>query len=128
MSDSLQPHGLPHARLPSPFTISWGLLKLMSTESVTPFNHLILCHLLFLPSIFPSIWVFSNESILHIRWLSNFSISPSNEYLGLISFRSDWFDVLAVQRTLKSLLQPYSLVSILVCKFYLHCQRQRVNF
>ena len=82
------------------FTISWSLLKLMSIESVMPSNHLILCHpLLLLPSIFPSITVFSNESALHIRWYWSFSISisPSNEYLGLISFRIDWFDLLAVQ-------------------------------
>ena len=96
-------------------TISWSLLKLMSTESVMPCNHLILCHpLLFLPSIFPSIRIFSNESAFHIRWpeywsLSlSFSISPSNEYSGLISFRIDWFDLLAVHGTLKSLLQHQS--------------------
>ena len=86
-----------------------SLLKLMSIESVMPSNHLILCHLLLLlPSIFPSIRVFSNESVLHIRWPKfwsfSFSISPSNEYLGLISFRMDWLDLLAVQGTLKSLL------------------------
>ena len=89
------------------FTISWSLLKLMSIESVMPSNYLILCHLLLLlPSIFPSIGVFSNEFAVHIRWPNfwSFSISPSNEYSGLISFRIDWFD-LAVQRTLKSLLQ-----------------------
>ena len=91
------------------FTILWILLKLMSIESVMPSNHLILCcPLLFPPSIFPSIRVFSNESALHIRWPTswsfNFSISPSNEYSGLISFRMDWFDLLAVQGILKSLL------------------------
>ena len=91
-------------------TNSRSLLKLMSIESVMPFNHLILCHsLLFLSSIFPSIRVFSNESVLCIRWPKywsfSFSISPSNEYSGLISFRMDWLDLLAVQRTLKSLLQ-----------------------
>ena len=91
------------------FTISWRLLKLMSIESVTPSN-LILYHPLFLlPSVFPSIRVFSNESVLHIRWpkywSSSFSISPSNEYSGLISFRIDWFDLLAVRGTLQSLLQ-----------------------
>ena len=90
-------------------TNSQGLLKLMSIESVMPSNHLILCcPLLLLPSIFPSIRVFSNESALCIRWPKywsfNFSISPSNEYSGLISFRIDWFDHLAVQGTLKSLL------------------------
>jgi len=84
------------------FTISWSLLKLVSIKSVMPSNHLILCcPLLLLPSIFPSIRVFSNESVLPIRWPKywnfSFSISPSNEYLGLISFRIDWFDLLAVQ-------------------------------
>ena len=88
------------------FTISQSLLKLMSVESVMPSNHLILCcPLLLLPLIFPSIRVFSNESLLHIRWPKywsfSFSISPSNEYSGLISFRMDWLDLLAVQGTLK---------------------------
>ena len=96
------------------FTISWSLLKLMSIESVRPSNHLFLCHpLLLLPSIFPCISVFSNESPLHIRcpkyWSFSFSISPSNDYSGLISFRTDQFDLLAVQGTLKSLFQHYSL-------------------
>ena len=91
-------------------TNSQSLLKLMSIESVMPANHLILCHhLLLLPSIFPSTRVFSNESVLHIRWPDcwsfSFSISPSNECSGLISFRMDWLDLLAVQGTLKSLLQ-----------------------
>ena len=92
------------------FNISWSLLKLMSIESVMPSNHLILCHpLLLLPSIFSSIRVFSNESTLHIKWSKCWSFSfifigPSNEYSGLISFRTDWFDLLAVQGTLKSLL------------------------
>ena len=99
------------------FTVSQSLLKLMSVESVIPSNHLFLCcPLLLLPSIFPSIRVFSNESALGIRWPRywsfsfsfSFSISPSNEYLGLISFRIDWFDLLAVQGTLKSLLQHHS--------------------
>ena len=93
------------------FSISWSLLKLMSNESVMPSNHLILCRpLLLLPSILPSITVFSNESALHIRWPKNwsFSISPSNEYSGLISFRTDWLDLLTVQGTLKSLLQHHS--------------------
>ena len=94
-------------------TNSWSLLKLMSIELVMSFNHLILCRpLLLLPSIFPSIRVFSNESILHIRWPKywsfNFSISPSNEYSGMISFRLDWLDLLAVQGTLKSLLQHHT--------------------
>ena len=91
------------------FTISWSLLKLMSIESVMPSNHLILCSLFLLPSIFPSIRVFSHESALCIKWPKywsfSFSISPSNEYSGLISFRIDWFDLLDVQGTLKSLFQ-----------------------
>ena len=95
------------------FTNSWNLLKFMSIEPVMPFYHLILCHpLLLLPSIVPSIMVFSNESVLRIRWPKywsfSFSISPSNEYSGLISFRMDWLDLLAVQGTLKSLLQHHS--------------------
>src|SRR5574337_153242 len=90
-----------------------SLLKLMSMESVMPSNHLILCHpLLLLPSIFRSIRVFSNESVLHITWPKywsfSFNISPSNEYSGLISFKMDWLDFLAVERTLKSLLQHHS--------------------
>ena len=94
-------------------TNSWSLLKLMSIESVIPSNHLILCHpLFFLPSIFPSIRVFSNESPLPIRWPKywsfSFNTSPSNEHSGLISFRMDWLDLLAVQGTLKSLLQHHS--------------------
>ena len=90
--------------------LSWGLLKLMSIQSVMPSNHLVLCRPLLLSSIFPSIRVFSNESALHIRWPKywSFSISPFNEYSGLISFRIDWFDLLAVQGTLKSLLQHHS--------------------
>ena len=94
-------------------TNSRSLLKLMSIESVMPSNHLILCHpLLLLPSIFPSIRVFTNESVLHIRWPKywsfSFSISSSNEYSGLISFRMGWLDLLAVQGTLRSLLQHHS--------------------
>ena len=94
-------------------TNSPSLLKFTPIESVMPSNHLILCHLLlFLPSIFPNIRVFSKESVLHIRWPKywsfSFSISPSNEYSGLISFRIDWFDLLAVQGTLKSLLHHHS--------------------
>ena len=94
-------------------TNSWNLPKLMSIESVMPSNHLILCHLLLLqPSIFPSIRVFSNESVFHIRrskyWSFSFNISHSNEYSGLISFRMDWLDLLEVQGTLKSLLQHHS--------------------
>ena len=94
------------------FTIYQSFLRLMSIESVMPSNHFILCYPLLLPSVFPSIRVFSNESTLHIRWPKywsfSFSISPSNEYLGFISFRIDWFDLSAVQGTLKSLLQPHS--------------------
>ena len=94
-------------------TNSWSLLKFMSIELVMPSNYLILCCILLLPpSVFPSIRVFSNESVLRIRgpkyWSFSFSISPSNEYSGLISFRMDWFDLLAVQGTLKSLLQHHS--------------------
>ena len=94
-------------------TNSCSLLKLLSIESVMPSNHLILCHLLLLPpSIFPSIRIFSKESVLHIRWPKywsfSFSISPSNEYSRLISFRMDWFDVLTIQGMLKSLLQHHS--------------------
>ena len=94
-------------------TNSWSLLKLRSIKSVMPFNHLILCRpLLLLPPIPPSIRVFSSESVLHIRWTKDwsfsFSISPSKEYLGLISFRMDWSNFLTVQGTLKSLLQHYS--------------------
>ena len=98
-------------RLPS-ITNSWSLLKLMSIESVMPSNHIILCHPLLLPSVFPSIRVFSNESVLCIRWPMHwsfsFSISPSNEYSELISFRMDWLDLLAVEGTLKSLFQHHS--------------------
>ena len=106
-------------------TNSWSLLKLMSLESVMPCNHLILyCPLLLLlPSIFPSIRVFSNESVLHIRWPKywsfSFNISPSSEYSGLISFRMDWLDLLAVQGTLKSLLQHHSSkASVLRCSAF----------
>ena len=103
------------------FTIFWSLLTLMSIEAVMPSYHLIPCHpLIFLPSIFPSIRVFSNESVVHIRWPKywsfSFSISASSEYSGLISLRIDWFDHFAVQRTLKSLLQHHSSkASILWC-------------
>ena len=112
MSNSLQPHRLQHARPPCPSPTP-SLVKLMSTELVMPSNHLILCRPLLLPpSIFLSIRVFSNESVLHIRWPKywnfSFSISPPNEYSGLISFRMDWLDLLAVQGALKSLLQHHS--------------------
>ena len=108
VSNSLRPHGLQHTRPPCPSPTP-SLPKLMSVESVIPSNHLILCHpLLLLSSIFPSIWVFSNESVLRIRWPRywsfSFSISPSNEHSGLISFRMDCLDLLAVHRNLKSLL------------------------
>ena len=105
-------------------TNSWSLLKLRSIESVMPSNHLILCcPLLLLPSIFPSIRVFFSGSVLHIWWPKywsfSFSISPFNEYLGLISFRTDWLDLLAVQGTLKSLLQYHSSkASILRCSAF----------
>ena len=112
MSDSSQLHGLLHAKLRSltmSLTISWRLLKFMSIELVMPSNHLILCHPLLLPSIFPSIKVFSKELAFHITWPKywsfSFSISLSNEYSGLIFFRIDWFLLLSVQGTLKSLLQ-----------------------
>ena len=108
VSDSLWPHELQHTRPPCPSPTSGSLLKLMSITSVMPSNHLILCcSLLLPPSIFLSIAVFSNESVLRIRWPKywsfSFNISPSNEYSGLISFRLDWLDLLAVQGTLKSL-------------------------
>ena len=110
VSGSLRPHGLQHTRLPCP---SPSVLKLMSIKSMMSSNHLILCHpLLLLASIFPSIRVFSNESALHIRWPKywsfSFSISPSNEYSGLISFRLTGLISLQVQGTLKSLLQHHS--------------------
>ena len=105
MSDSLLPHGLQHAKLLC-ITKSRSLLKLMSIELVMPSNHLILCHpLLTTPSVFPSIRVFSYESALLIRWPKywgfSFSISPSSEYSGLISFRMNWLDLFAVQGTLR---------------------------
>ena len=110
------------------FSISLSLLRLMSIESVMSFNHLILCRPLLLPpSIFPSVRVFSNESVLPIRWPKNwsfsFSISPSNEYSGLISFTTDWLDLLAVQGTLKCLLQHHSSkASILQCSAFFMAQ------
>ena len=112
MSDSATPWTAAHQTSLS-ITSSQNLLKLMSIELVMPSNHLICCCLLLLlPSIFPRIRVFSNESVPHIRWPKywtfSFSISPSSEYSGLISFRIDWFDLLAVQGTLKSLLQYHS--------------------
>ena len=109
-------------------SLSISLLKLTSIELVMPYNHIILCHpLLLLPSIFPSIKVFSNDSVLPIRWpkywIFSFNISPSNEYSGLISFRMDWLDLLAVQRTLSSLLQHHSSkASILQCSAFFMVQ------
>ena len=109
-------------------TNSWSSLKLMSVESVMPSSHLVLCHpLLLLPSIFPSIRVFLNESALHMRWPKywsfSFSIIPSKEHPGLISFRMDWLDLLAVQGTHKSLLQHHSLkASILWCSAFFTVQ------
>ena len=113
MSDSLWPHGIAARQASLSITNSRSLLKLMSIESVMPSNHLILCCLLLLPpSIFPSVRVFSNESTLCMRWPKywsfNFNISPFSEHPGLIFFRMDWLDLLAVQGTLKSLLQHHS--------------------
>ena len=111
---------------------TWSVLKLMSIESVIPSNHLIFCHpLLFLPSIFPNIRVFSKESFLHIRWPKywsfSFSISHSNEYSGLISFWIDWFDLLAVQGTLRSLLQHHtSKASVLQCSAFSMVQHSQL--
>ena len=120
LSRSLRPHGLQHNRPPCPSPTP-GVYSDSSIESVMPSNHLILCRPLLLPpSIFPSIRVFSNESALHIRWPKywnfSFSISPSNEYSGLISFRMNWLDLLAIQGNLKSILQHHSSkASILQC-------------
>ena len=112
VSDSLRPHGLQHARFSRPSPIPRACSNSCPSESVMSYNHVILCHPLLLPSIFPSMRIFSNESVLRIRWPKyqnlSFSISPSNEYSGLISFRIDCFDLLAVQGTLKSLLQHHS--------------------
>ena len=123
MSDALRPHELQHARFPCPSLSPRVCSNSMSIESVMPANHHILClPLLLLPSIFPSIRVFSNELTLCIRWPKywSISISPSNEYSRLISFRIDWFDLLAVQGTLKSLLQHHSSkASILQCSAFI---------
>ena len=113
MSNSYVTPGTAACQASLSITNSWSPPKPMSTESVMPSRHLILCRpLLLLPSIFPSVRVFSNESAPHIRWPKywtfSFNISPSNEHPGLISFRMDWLDLLAVQGTLKSLLQHYS--------------------
>ena len=134
MSDSLRPHEPQHARPPCPpledtsLNTSWSSLRLASIDSVMPSSHLILCHTLpLLPPIPPSIRVFSNESTLCVRWPKycsfSFSISPSNEHPGLIYFRMDWLDGLAVQGTLKSLLQPHSSkASILRCSTFFTVQ------
>ena len=113
MCGSLQPHGLQHVRPPCPSPTPRACSKFMCIESMMPSNHLILCHpLLLQPSVFPSIRVFSNKSVLYIRWPKfwsfSFSISHSNDYSGLISFRMDWLDLLAVQWTLRSFLQHHS--------------------
>ena len=124
MSISLQPRGLQHIRPPCPSPTPGAYSNSLSIEPLMPFNHLILCHpLLLLPSIFPSIRVFSNESVLCNRWPKywsfSFSISPFNEYSGLISFRMDWLDLLAVQGTFKCLLQYHrSKASILQCSAF----------
>ena len=118
MSNSLQPHAVSAVRQASlSFTISQSLLKLLSTESVTPTNHLILCHpLLLLPWVFPASGSFLMSRLFCIRgpkyWSFSFRISPSNEYSGLISFRIEWFNFLTVQRTLKGLLQHDSLKTL----------------
>ena len=124
MPDSLPPPRTAARQASLSFIISWSLLKLLSIKSVMPSNHLILCHpLLLLPSMFPSIKVFSNESVLCIRWPKycsfSFSISPSNEYSGLIYIMIDWFDLLAVQGNLKGLLQHRSSeASVLPCSAF----------
>ena len=114
LSDSLSPHGLQQAVLPASlsFTISLSLLRLMSIELVMASNHLILCHPLLLPSILPNIRVFSTDSALCITWTNywSFTISPSNEYSRLISFRIDWLDLLAAQGTLKGLPRDFSIL------------------
>ena len=121
MSDSLLPPWTAACQASLSITNSQSLLRLMSIKSVIPSSHLILCHpLLLLLSIFPSIRVFSNELVLHIRWPKywsfSFSISPSNEYLGLISFRIAWLDPLPVQGTLKGLLQHHSSKASILCR------------
>ena len=129
MFDSLWPHGLQHTVPPCPSPIPGACSNwCLSIQSTMPSNYLILCHpLLLLPSILPSIRVFSNESVFHIRWPKycsfSFSVSPSNEYSRLISFRIDWLDHLAVQGTLKSLFQHHSLkTSVLQCSVFFMVQ------
>ena len=128
MSDYLRCNGLQHTRLPC-LSLLLEIAQLMSIDSMMPSNHLILCHpLLLLPSIFPSIRVFSNKSVIYMRsqkyWSSSFSIGPSNEYSKLISFRIDKFDLLAIQGTLKSLLQHHhsSKASVLQCSAFFMVQ------
>ena len=123
MSDSLWPHGLQHTRPPCPSPTPGAYSNSCTLSWWCYINHLILCHPLLPPSIFPSIRVFSNELVLHIRWPKywsfSFSISPSNEYSGLIFFRMNWLDLLAVQGTLKHLLQHHnSKASILRCSAF----------
>ena len=128
MSDSSQPYGLQHARLSCPSLFSLSLLRLISIELMKPSHHLILGRpLLLLPTMFPSIKIFSNKLVLHIRWPKywsfSFSISPFNEYSRLISFKIYWFDLLVVQRTFKSFLQHHSLkASILWCTAFFMIQ------
>ena len=127
MSNFLQPNGLQHTRTSCPSLFPRVCSDSCLIESVMPSNHFILCRPLLLPSVFPSIRVFSSESVIHIRkpkYLSfSFSISPSNEYSGLISFRNDWFDLLAVQGTLKSLFQHHNLkASSLWCSAFFMVQ------
>ena len=126
----LKRHGLQHARLPCPSS-SPSLLRFTSTELVTPSNHLILCCLLLLFSIFSWVGVFPNESALHIRWPKYWSftcnIRPSNEYSGLISFRIDWFDLLPVQGTLNTLLQHHSSKELILwCSAFFMVQHARL--
>ena len=126
MSDSSQPHGLQHSRLPCPSAASRAYSNSCLSHQWLPSNYLILCHPLLLPpSIFPSIRVFSSESVLCIRWPKSWTIniSPFNEYSGLIPFRIDWVDLLAVQGTLESVLQNHNLkASILQCSAFFMVQ------
>ena len=122
ISNPFWPHGLQHAKLPRPSLLSWSLLKLMSFESMMPSNHLLLCRpLLLLPSILPSITAFSNETALTIWWPKywSFSMSPSSEYTGLISFGIDWFDLLAIQGILSLFQHHSSKASIPQCSAFL---------
>ena len=131
MTDSLRPPWTVARQALLSFTLSQSLLRFMSIELVMLPNNLILCHFLLFLSVFPSIRVFSNKSVLHIRWLeywsSSFSISPSNEYSGLISFRIDLLDLLAVQGTLKSLLQHHSSKASIFALGFLYWKPRNVN-